>query len=223
MQVNANYRLIAAVTVCVVLSAAMIVVQRGYSFTVTESIASLSNAPMRVGEWTAEEAELTEAEFGVLNAAEVASLRFTNPIGKTAFMHVATWTDPDEVAETCPHHPGVCYVGNGWFSIDTRNPALEVEGVGAVPIEISLMDRDGERLVIAFSYSMGGQRFATETDARLVQTKFWGQQEWPSVTKYLIQVNAVDIDAALPDVEELLGEFIRWHESENAAVQGNHA
>ena len=218
MKLNPRFRLVAAIVSCSVLSIGVVIVKRGYSFTVIPPNVQLSDAPMQIGNWTAEQAELTEAEFGVLNAADVASLRFDGPLNQVAFVHVATWTDPDEVAETCPHHPGVCYGGNGWFAVQTNRVEIEIDGIGDVPVEISLMDRGGERLVIAFTYSMGEHRFATDTDARLAQTRLWGQREWPAVTKYLLQLNNADIDTAIPAIKELLGEFIRWHDKADVAA-----
>ena len=218
MKLNPRFRLIAAIVSCSVLSIGMVIVKRGYSFTVIPPNVQLSDAPMQVGNWTAEKAELTEAEFGVLNAADVTSLRFDGPLNQVAFVHVATWTDPDEVAETCPHHPGVCYGGNGWFAMQTKRVEIEIDGIGDVPVEISLMDRGGERLVIAFTYAMGKHRFATDTDARLAQTRLWGQREWSAVTKYLLQLNSPDIDTAIPAIEELLGEFISWHDKADVAM-----
>ncbi len=175
----------------------------------------LSNAPTIIGRWNSELAELSDGEYGVLNASDVSSRKFTDPSGQVAFVHMATWTDPDEIAETCPHHPGVCYAGNGWFSVETRAVQLEVPGVGFVPVEISVMQRDNQRIVIAFTYEMGQFRFSTDTDARLAQTQMWGQRQWPPVTKYLIQISAAEIEGAMPIVDELLSACIAWHNRED--------
>ncbi|MEM9646193.1 MAG: exosortase C-terminal domain/associated protein EpsI [Planctomycetota bacterium] len=214
MKFKPVHRLAIGTLVCFALSIGMTIVKRGYSFMVKPTNVRLSEAPKSIGNWVAENAELTDAEFGVLNAADVASLRFSDPIGRVAFMHVATWTDPDEVAETCPHHPGVCYAGNGWYAMQTTQIELDIDDVGLVPIEVSLMDRGGERLVIAFTYSMGEYRFSTDAEARLAQAKLWGSRQWPAVTKYLLQLNLDNVEQSVPIIQQLLGEFIRWRDQE---------
>jgi hypothetical protein len=223
MSISQKTRLIIGVSAACVVLVVSLVARQGYSYSVMQPTASLDEMPRNIGEWWSEPAELTEAEFGVLNATDVASLRFKDPIGRVAFLHIATWTDPDEIAETCPHHPNVCYTGNGWFPVETRRLELNVEDVGDVPIEISLMDRNGERLVLAFSYVMGTHRFATDTDARIIQTQYWGQSIWPPVTKYMLQVTADDIDTALPQIQEVLGTAMRWHNQQDKTQRAANA
>ncbi|MFK8110868.1 MAG: exosortase-associated EpsI family protein [Rubripirellula sp.] len=210
MKIKPLPRLAISLVSILVVSCVMIFVERVSAFVVADPIVQLADAPRRMGDWIATEAELTDAEFGVLNASDVASLRLTDPLGRRAFMHVATWADPDEVAETCPHHPGVCYAGNGWFPAETKLIQLDVEQMGLVPVEISVMERNDQKIVIAYTYTMGKESFATDSAARLAQAKLWGSHQWPPVTKYLIQVDAQTIDDAEPVVDELLGGFLNW-------------
>ena len=206
-----NYKsrsLLVACLLCLV-GLTQLVVRRGYAFTVQQPTIELDQFPTRLGDWETEPLPIAEGALQVLRATDSVGLRLTDPLGRTAQMHVAIWADPTEVAETCPHHPNVCYAGNGFMPIQTRQITLESPS-GPIPVELSVMAQGQQRVVIAFTYQMGQHRFCDDLQARRVQASLWGQKRWPAVTKYLVQVPATTIDQAQPIVEELLLLTDRW-------------
>lgn len=188
----------------------ILVVRRGYSFSVIPPAADLDSVPRIVNDWKGEISEMSEGEIQVLGAEDSISLRLTNGVGGVAFLHIATWTDAIEIAETCPHHPEVCFAGNGWRPIQTQRVQWQTADGETVPVEISLMGRGEERLVVGFTYQMGRQRFCTDSAARLAQAKLWGQSRWPAVTKFMVQVGGRSIESALPTMQEILMANVKW-------------
>jgi EpsI family protein len=204
-------RSVLALVAVVLVATVSMVVSRGYSFVVTPPIAKLSEFPMEIDGWVGTLEEVKDGVADILDASDMTSVRYMRGIDGPLFVHAATWTNPDSVAETCPHHPNICYRGNGWVPVVRKRVDLKIDSVGLVPIEMTVMQRGDQKVVVAFCYRMGDRFFADETEARLVQLGFWGQKSWPSVTKFMIQTPHSTIEPAQPLIEKFVREFFAWH------------
>lgn len=192
-----------------------VIVRRGYSFSVQQPTFRLAEMPRSLGDWAIEMAAMSEGERQVLGADDSLSWKLTDPAGQVAFLHIATWADEVEIAETCPHHPAVCYRGNGFTAIETKNDEISLPNGDPVPVEMSVMKRGQETVSIGFTYQMGKQRFATDGEARFAQAQLWGQKQWPPVTKFLVQVNSDRLQRAAPEIESLLKASIAWYSDQS--------
>ncbi|KAA5546249.1 EpsI family protein [Roseiconus nitratireducens] len=171
----------------------------------------LEDLPQEIGPWRGQSVALSEQEYEVLDAIDVASLRFSDDLGRVAYVHAAVWNNPEYVAETCPHHPEVCYRNTGWKLVGKQTAELEVDGVDSLPVQFTLMQQGDQRVVLGFTYEVGDQHYITDSGARLVQLELLGRPTWPVVTKYLVQTSAASIEDARPVIEPLLGGMIEWH------------
>jgi EpsI family protein len=185
-------------------------VQRGYSFTVAKPAQSLSEFPKEFAGWQGTEEEITEGVANILDASDMLSLRFQRGKDARVFLHASTWTAPDSVAETCPHHPDICYRGNGWTPIERKMLQVNVNGIGKIPVQAVVMKRGEQRVTVAFTYRMGSTFFADEANARSAQLKLFGTPEWPAVTKFMIQTANSTISAAEPAIETFVKQFFEW-------------
>jgi hypothetical protein len=186
--------------------------QRGFSFSVLPPSQALSSFPRSFDGWTGDEEELSDGVANILDAHEMLSLRFTRGLDGPVFVHASTWIAPDSVSETCPHHPDICYRGNGWTPSDTTVIAIETTDSRTIPVQVSKMGRGDARVIVAFTYRMGDQFFADELAARSVQLKQFGNSTWPSVTKFMVQTPHESVEDAKPTIEYFTKKFFFWHD-----------
>jgi EpsI family protein len=185
--------------------------QRGYSFTVAAPTQQLSSFPLSFDGWQGQAEEITDGVANILDATDMLSLRFERGTEGPVFVHASTWTHPDNVAETCPHHPDICYRGNGWAPTGRSTMQIPVDGVGTIPVQCVVMQRGDQQVVVAFTYRMGDKFFADEASARTTQVGFFGSPVWPAVTKFMMQTTDPDIATAKPTIESFVKEFFKWH------------
>lgn len=207
---NLFKRSIVALLAVLVFAGASFWLQSGYSFTVAKPTQQLSGFPTSFDGWVGQEEEITEGVAKILVASDVLSLRFVRGSEVPVFLHVSTWTEPDSVAETCPHHPDICYRGNGWSPKNRAVIPVHVDGVGDIPVQAVEMQRGDQHVIVAFTYRMGNAFFADEVSARRVQLDLFGIKVWPAVTKFMIQTNHQSIDAAKPTIEVFAKQFFSW-------------
>ncbi|MCO8120612.1 EpsI family protein [Stieleria sp. TO1_6] len=172
---------------------------------------SFAELPAEIGGWHGTELALTDQEYEVLDALDVASVQFTDDAGRIAYVHTAVWDNPDYVAEVCPHHPTVCYRNTGWTAVDEKLIELDVPEVGLVPVQLLLLSREKVRVVVAFTYEIGEFHFTTDRGARAVQMQLLSRHTWPPVTKFLVQTAAPSIDEGFETVRPLLAGLIGWN------------
>ncbi|MEM6473895.1 MAG: exosortase-associated EpsI family protein [Planctomycetota bacterium] len=187
-----------------------------------------ANLPTRLGIWQGEPIPISEDELEALDAADEASFRFTNPIGQVAFVHAATWDDPQFVGESCPHHPAVCYRNTGWeivgeqmgqFELLTDDDLPSGPRSLVVPIKLLQIRRAEEKAVLGFVYQLGDRFFVDEIGARKIQLGLLSHARWPYVSKYLVQTTSTSIDAGRDEIESLLGSLITWHKTHRDSLQ----
>ncbi len=205
-----NTRLTVALLTVFLCSIGVFFVQQSYSFTVANPLQQLSEFPAEFDGWRGTEEEITDGVANILDATETLSLRFQQGGDLPVFVHSSVWTSPDSVAETCPHHPDVCYRGNGWTPTDRRTLQIQVEGVGQVPVQAVVMKRGDQQVTVAFTYRMGDAFFSSKPEARAVQLKLFGTKVWPAVTKFMIQVPDSSITAAEPKINIFVKKFFAW-------------
>lgn len=193
------------------LIAAFSYVQGGNSYTIAQPKAKLDSIPTQLGAWSGEVTGLSEQEYDVLDADDVVGLSLRGPGGVRAYAHMATWTDKKLVGMVCPHHPSLCYQNTGWKTVRTQPDSVDVPGIGTVPVTIAEMQRDGVHVVIAHTYEIGPHYLVNDGGIRSVKMKLFGQDEWPPVTKYLIQVNSLTLAEGSIAAKQILAELLTWH------------
>lgn len=199
-----------------ILTAAISYVQGGNSYTIAQPKVQLKSIPTQLGPWSGEITGLSEQEYDVLDADDVVGLSLHGPGGVNAYVHMATWTDKNLVGMVCPHHPSLCYANTGWKTVRTQQDSVDVPGIGVVPVTIAEMQRDGVHIVVAHTYEIGPHHFVDDSGIRGVKVKLFGQDEWPPVTKYLIQVNTPTLAAGSPAAKQILTELLAWHADKDA-------
>lgn len=187
----------------------------GAAPTIESPAIRFASLPTKLGPWVGETIQLSDEELETLDAADEASFRFQNPQGRVAFVHVASWDDPQFVGESCPHHPEVCYRNTGWEILgeSTVRVPIEIRGESTtqVPIKLLRMRRDEQRAVVGFVYEIGDQHFVDELGARRIQFGLLTKDHWPFVSKYLVQTSAESMTEAREVIEPLTEQLIRWH------------
>jgi hypothetical protein len=75
---------------------------------------------------------------------------------------------------------------------------------------LTLFQRGFEAIVVAHNYRMGSHVFTTLDEGEDVIRGLWGAPEWPAVVKYMVQIPANNLDAAVPIVKEISPPLLSW-------------
>jgi EpsI family protein len=184
-------------------------VRSGYTFDVQPLARGLDTLPMELDGYRAIDLPMDEEISKVLNADAVVNRDYRRPNGTSVVVHASAWVRPETVASVAPHIPKVCYTNAGWKILEERGVDVATPA-GNLPLWVVLFERDGERCVVSYWYQMGQSTFNSPQEARQIHRELWGKKHWPATVKFMLQVPAQGIDAALPQIEEFASNVFQW-------------
>ena len=144
-----------------------------------------------------------------LNADSSLNRDYRRSDGSSVIVHVSSFTNREEVSEVIPHDPHVCYLGAGWRTIEEHQIDIDT-AIGKLPYRIMIMERSGSRSALGFWYQMGSTIFSTYAEGKKVHRQFWGKKQWPATIKFMIQVQAQDIETARSKLDPVASSLYEW-------------
>ena len=166
-----------------------------------QSVIPLESIPQSLGDWQGEDVAIDDEAIRVLGAESYINRNYRGPTGTTVGLHVASWENQETIVFT-PHHPNICYPGTGWTILDKRICQMG-PGDSTHPVELMLLQKDQQLMVIGFWFQVGSIHFVSGRDFQNQRYQFWGLKGWPKTLKVLIQTNSPTLD----DAEETLVPF----------------
>lgn len=187
-------------------------VRSGYTFEVQPLKKDLNDLPLQLEDYSGKDVPLDEGVRKILNADATLSRIYERPDGNWVSVHVSAWIRPESVSSVAPHNPKICYTNSGWKILEERRVVADTS-VQRLPLDVLLLQRDGERCVVAFWYRMGTSLFDNATDARRVHCQLWGQPTWPPTIKVMLQIptdETGDIDESLVRIKRFAGYLFEF-------------
>ena len=175
-------------------------VRAGYQFEVAPLNRDLESMPLELDGWRGVDIPIDERVREILNAQATLNRVYRSRDGVSVVAHVSAWLNPDTVSEVAPHVPKICYTNAGWKIIDESEVHVN-SPQGDLPLICLLLEKPGERIVVAYWYQMGKSRFNSVEQARHIHRRLWGQRQWPATVKVLLQTSADSIKTGLPAIE----------------------
>ena len=166
--------------------------------------ADFAEFPPVVGKWRAETTELSERELELLDCDDYLRADFTDPAGSRVSVYVGYYTNPDRATQ---HPPTICYPGAGWREDYEGTVTLDVPGLeGGLPVTVTIFERDGQRELVAYWYSLSGYTAANATWQKVARLRsiLAGR---PIAGSSKIQV-AVKVETTREDAQKELQEFL---------------
>lgn len=166
--------------------------------------AEFAEFPPVVGKWRTESMELSERQLELLACDDYLRADFTDPAGRLVSVYVGYYTNPDRATQ---HPPTICYPGAGWGEVYDRTTTLEVPGLeDGLPVTMTLFERDGQREMVVYWYSLSGYTAANATWQKVARLRsiLAGR---PIAGSSKIQV-AVNVETTREDAQKKLQEFL---------------
>lgn len=168
-------------------------VKSGYNYTVEKPDFDLERISLEIGDWLGEDSAIRDDTVRVLDADQFINRVYTDDLGRKITFHAANWANEKEVGQTTPHHPQICYPAAGWEIISRARKSMQVDDT-TYPVEMMLLQKSGQSLVIAHWFELGDRRFVASDEGVAALCALWGKPTWPSVTKFLAQTTARSIE-----------------------------
>ena len=184
-------------------------VRAGYSFDVTKMKLGLEDLPLEFIGYQGSDIDIDDDISKLLDADSSLNREYVGPNGTSITIHGSAWIRPEAIAYVAPHPPTVCYPNAGWTQRDLRVVEMKTS-FGTIPIQLVSFQKGGFNCVVAFWYQMGENYFTTSGEARKVHRSLWGKKEWPFSIKFMLQIQAPDIDDAIPNLEPFAIELLEW-------------
>ena len=184
-------------------------VRAGYSFEVTQMKSELASLPMVFLGYQGTDIDIDDEISKVLAADSTLNREYTQGNGTSITIHGSAWIHPEAIASVAPHPPSVCYVNAGWTPKEERMIDLKTT-FGTIPIKLIAFQKGGMNCVVGYWYQMGEHYFTTSTEARKIHRVLWGQKKWPFSIKFMLQIQAQEIDKAIPELEPFAIELLEW-------------
>jgi hypothetical protein len=187
----------------------MLFAESGYSGEVVSPDFRMENIPLEIGGWQGRVKEIDDDVFRVLGAEAEISAAYEKAGEPNLFVHFALWSKSSAITKSCPHHPNSCYGGQGWRPVESERITIDTT-TGPVPVQLTLFQRGFEAIVVAHNYRMGSHVFTTLDEGEEVIRGLWGAPQWPAVVKFLVQIPATNLKAAVPIVKEISPALLNW-------------
>jgi len=194
-------------------------VRSGYTFEIAPLSRSLSDFPAEIGTWRGVDVPMEDEEnvLRILNAQETLNRVYRDSAGRGVALNVSAWLLP-EVSGAAPHIPKLCYTNTGWSIIEERNIQIQTSD-GELPLTTLLLERNGERIVVAYWYQMGTSYYTSGEEARRLHRQLWGKSQWPATFKVLMQIPAITLDTGLASLQP----FVKIVQQEILKTLGDNA
>lgn len=183
-------------------------VRAGYTFEVAPLSQSLAAVPMEMDGWRGQDVPIDEGVLKILNAQETLNRVYRSGDGSTVVCHISAWLRPETVSEVAPHIPKLCYTNTGWSILAEKQVTVKTPD-GDLPMTTLLLERQEDRIVVAYWYQMGSSYFTSVDEARVIHRSLWGKPKWPATVKVLLQTSGTSIESGLPAIERFAASIRR--------------
>lgn len=164
--------------------------------------------PPQLGMWRGHDEEMDPKITAAIGAHSVVDRTYRDERGYAVSMHTAIFVNP---AEGVLHSPVNCYRGAGWRKLSETSGEIPVNDERSMPVSITIWERGGERVVVAYWYQIGEHVLFSRFDLGKVRWAMRGQPAWPATVKVLLQTSAGgDLDDAKTRILDLAEQIGQW-------------
>jgi len=169
----------------------------------------LDRMPMDLGQWHGEPTEVDSRIFRNLGASQTRDTLFRPPFGPPVVAHVALFT---EESSGLPHHPNLCYGGNGYRQASERAIRLRTDSGREVPAKVITYERQDDRLAVLFWYQYGDRILTESSQASAARLAVGGLRARPAMVKVMLQTTLDSPHEAEGRLRELARLILAWME-----------
>lgn len=163
----------------------------------------IKSFPMAVGDWTAEDLPISEADYDILETRNAFTRKYTDPGGNSVYLFVVYSQSNRKIS----HPPEICYTGSGVSILDNTHDSVPVASENLVIDVNRLLLSRGASEHVAFYWFKVGKAFTPNywKQQGLIATKtLLGQ----STSSALIRVSAEVLNGNKAETVQNLKKFV---------------
>jgi len=164
----------------------------------------ISVFPVKIGDWEAEELEVTDYEMEILETRNTFVRRYFNPEGQEVYLFIVYSQSNRKVS----HPPEVCYTGGG--ATISKNVPAEIVADKEVVQARHLVIEKGKFEQVAFYWFKVGDSFTPnywKQQGLIALKSFFGQPASSALVRLSATVRKSDNQKAIDDIKEF-GQLI---------------
>lgn len=169
---------------------------------------NIEELPLQFRGWVGDASELDERLFRRIGADAVADRVYENRQGLTVSAHTALFTDFNEAIGV--HLPERCYRAAGWEQRNAEVRTLTGEGIPDTTVEVSVWQREGQRVSVLYWYQLGEHDVLGRYDLSRARMALAGNDTWPAMVKVMLQTTTDQRQAAELRLFEVARNIRRW-------------
>lgn len=173
----------------------------------------LDQLPSDLGDWHGEPTEVDSRIFRNLGAAQTRATLYQPPFGQAVVAHIAIF---DHELGGLPHHPNLCYGGNGFRPVSTREIRIRTDSGREIPAALVHYQRDNQSLAVLFWYQYGDRILTDSSQTAAARLAVGVRRARPAVVKVMLQTPLDTPDQAEGRLRELARLILAWMDQNNA-------
>lgn len=170
----------------------------------------LDEMPRELGDWHGEPTEVDSRIFRNLGASQTRDTLFHPPFGLPVVAHVAIF---EQESSGLPHHPNLCYGGNGYRETGQRGIRIRTDRGREVPASLATYERENDRLAVLFWYQYGERVLTESSQMAAARLAVGARRARPAMIKVMLQTQLDTPDQAEGRLRELARLILAWMEN----------
>ncbi len=174
----------------------------------------LDQMPRELGDWHGEPTEVDSRIFRNLGAAQTRDTLFYPSFGPPVVAHVAIF---DQESSGLPHHPDLCYGGNGYRQVAERPIRIRTDSGREVPATLVTYERENDRLAVLFWYQYGDRILTESSQMAAARLAVGARRARPAMVKVMLQTPLDAPEQAEGRLRDLARLILAWMDNPTPA------
>ncbi|MCR4411035.1 MAG: EpsI family protein [Thermoguttaceae bacterium] len=170
--------------------------------------------PLELDSWRGEPAVVDSRIFRHVGAAAIRDVAYHSAVGPDVLVHLAVFDD--EMA-SLPHHPHLCYTGNGYRQASSRMIQLRRGDEKTMPAALLVFERATDRVAVLYWYQFGDRVLIEPGDTAAIRWSLGGRKSRPALVKVMLQTAFDTPERAEGRLREVARLVLDWMAHSEAA------
>ncbi len=170
--------------------------------------------PLELGSWQGEPAIVDAQIFRHVGAAGIRDVKYRSAAGPDVVVHLAVF---DDEMTSLPHHPNLCYTGNGYRQASSKTIQVRRSAEKTIPAALLAFERPSDRVAVLYWYQFGDRILTEPGDTASIRWSLGGRRSRPALVKVMLQTAFDSPDKAEQRLREVSRLVLQWMDQSAAA------
>jgi EpsI family protein len=163
--------------------------------------------PLELGSWHGEPTTLDTNIFRHVGAAAIRDVLYHSATEPDVVLHLAVF---DDEFTSLPHHPNLCYTGNGYRQASSRTIQLRRGDEKTMPAALLIFERPTDRVAVLYWYQFGDRVLTESSQTAAIRWSLGGRRSRPALVKIMLQTNFDSPERAEQRLRDVARLVLQW-------------